>query len=167
MTEIYFPMDHTPAEWRAMAGRNYQEASDSFDRCDTDGFLSQWASNTMAGLYLHLAKLAETNGVTEMRWLFDNEGNPIENWRWIETRYGSSVLIPGESYGNGTFFNPSHAAKAERREKADRAKGYTFGTVETEVVVKLTGNNVTVYPVNLRKKGADLKVIETASYSDR
>jgi hypothetical protein len=38
----------TAEAFRAEEARHLQEAADSFERCDTDGFLSQWAHGMLA-----------------------------------------------------------------------------------------------------------------------
>jgi len=159
MSDVYYPMDHTPAEWRAMAKGREQEKQDSFDRCDTDGFLSQWASGCMAGVYSACARAAENNGRAELAWVLNENDEPVE-WKWVETRYGSSVLIfTGEGHGKNVFWNPSEHRKGAERLKRDRAKGFHWGTVECEVVVDLVGANATsVHAVTLRKKDAELTV---------
>lgn len=165
---IYFPQDHTPDEWRAKARGSDQRRQESWERSDTDGFLSQWASQVMSSVYDFCASVAEKGCVREIRWLMDSAtGEPVEDWRWVETRYGSSVLIPGEGYGNGTFFNPSRAKKGVQRLERDQAKGYHWGTVECEVVVD-GGQGYSPIPRAVRKIGAPITVVEkvSADYED-
>jgi hypothetical protein len=169
MSEVYFPADRSPAEWRAMARGQHQYAADSWERSDTDGFVSQWASGVTGRMYDLLARLAEAGGVEEMKWVFDSKtGEPVE-WRWIETRYGSSILIPGAAYGEGRFFNPSRARRGADRLKRDQAKGFHWGTVRTEVVAMFSGGGsglsgaLSVHPITERKKGSPLEVVEVVS----
>ena len=156
MSEIYFPDQHTAEEWRGMAKRKVEAVEDSWERSDTDGFLSQWAGSQMSSMYHELAKVAENGGRAEIPWLFDAEGNLIEDWGWVKTRYGGSIRV-----GRGDdvkWFNPSHAKKGADRLARDRAKGFTMGLVETEVVLHFVGE-VTLGVGYLRKNGAELKVI--------
>jgi hypothetical protein len=80
----------TAADLRAQAVQHDQDAADSFERCDTDGFVSQWASGQMADLRRREAELAE-HGNT---WTFERiqlvtlAGEPT-NARAVQTRYGS------------------------------------------------------------------------------
>jgi hypothetical protein len=68
----------TAEEYRQMARGQAQEREDSFDRCDTDGFLSQWASGLHSSLYQTLAELAEAGWVSEFPGLFDaNTGKRV------------------------------------------------------------------------------------------
>lgn len=75
---------------REEAAANEQDAADSFDRCDTDGFVSQWASQQMAGLHRAQADIAEHGG----RWTFERvmlettDGEPVADARQVQTRYG-------------------------------------------------------------------------------
>lgn len=159
---VKFPMSRTPEQWREMACSSRQRSLDSFERSDTDGFLSQWASDTMSGLYHLCADVAEKGGIVEMDWPFE-DGQPVAKWRWVQTRYGSSILIPGEAYGDGRFWNPSHAKKGATRLARDKAKGFTWGTVKVEVVCKLAGGGHALYPITEPKIGAAVEVVSALS----
>lgn len=58
----YTISDHTAAEYTAMAEDCIRREQESWERSDTDGFLSQWASNSMARTYRTLARLAANGG---------------------------------------------------------------------------------------------------------
>jgi hypothetical protein len=87
MSDFYFSENHTAEEWREMARGCYKSADESFERCDTDGFLSQWASGQMASIYEACAVLAENGGMWELDQLQDLAGNDV-NARIIRTQYG-------------------------------------------------------------------------------
>ena len=56
-------MEHMSAtEFRTQAAAHVREAAESFDRCDTDGFLSQWAHGINANLLNAKADIAENGG---------------------------------------------------------------------------------------------------------
>ena len=57
-------------ELRAKAAASRKAAQDSFDRCDTDGFLSQWASGITGMLYERQAEIADAGGKSEFWGLF-------------------------------------------------------------------------------------------------
>lgn len=85
-------MTNTPKtadQLRAEAAQHDRDAAESFDRCDTDGFVSQWASGQMAGLRRREAELAE-HGNT---WTFSRtrlvklDGSETDA-RAVDTRYG-------------------------------------------------------------------------------
>ena len=62
-------MNDTPETLRAKAAQHAQDREGSFDRCDTDGYLSQWASGLSADLCRLQATLAEQNGTAAFRFL--------------------------------------------------------------------------------------------------
>lgn len=129
----------TADEWRAMAATNRRDAADSFERCDTDGFLSQWGSGMMAQEYRLCAHVAEADGWWEFTALFDTDGNLMDA-REVQTRFGYAWAI---NTPNGTvWFNESKARKGERRYIADSKKGYVLGTVKRRAYVTLAGGNV-------------------------
>lgn len=134
MTSVYFPEAHTPAEWRQMSKDCYRREQESWERSDTDGFLSQWASAASGRLYRFLAEVAEKNGLWEFTVLADAEGNEIEGAREYETRWGWSWRLP-----NGQWFNPSKASTPEKREAANLKKGFRFIRVTKPAVVMLSG----------------------------
>lgn len=154
---VYFPDQHTAEEWRELAKSRFQAEQDSWERSDTDGFLSQKAAVTYGHMYNDLAALAENGGREQMRWLFTADGEIVEDWRWIETRYGGSILIG--SGDDAVFFNSSYAKKGAARLARDKAKGYVWGLVETDVVVIPSGWS----HITRRKNDAPLKVIEAVS----
>lgn len=57
----------------AEAARHFQDESDSFDRCDTDGCVSQFASNLSGRLESAKADIARRGGVWDFQGLFDAE----------------------------------------------------------------------------------------------
>lgn len=82
--------DTTAAELRAKAAQHRADADASFDRCDTDGFLSQWASGINARKADFAADIAAAGGV----WTFERvvletlDGEPVADARAVNTRYG-------------------------------------------------------------------------------
>lgn len=151
MGQIYFPNDHTPQEWRDMAKQRRQSERESFERSDTDGYLSQWALGLTAQLYDTLAIVAEHGGMWEFRTLADVQGTVIEGAREVRTRYGWAWLTP-----SGQFFNPSHARNEADRKARDLAKGFQFVMVSRPAAVTLQGESFTsVRPVILPKRTRD------------
>jgi hypothetical protein len=67
----------TAVEWRESAAANRKEKNDSFERCDTDGFLSQWASGICGRRDEYAAQLAEQGGVSDFPVLLDSGGNVV------------------------------------------------------------------------------------------
>lgn len=66
-----------------------QASHDSFERCDTDGALSQWANQTMARKHTLAAQIAANGGVWEFesRRLERLDGSEVEA-RICHTKYG-------------------------------------------------------------------------------
>lgn len=83
-------MARTAEEHRAAARRAEESARESFERCDTDGFLSQWASGLSAQVHRANAKVAEAGGMglfgrTKLVTLDGEETDA----RAVETRFGT------------------------------------------------------------------------------
>jgi hypothetical protein len=80
----------TAARLREQAAQHDRNAAESFERCDTDGFLSQWASGINAEVARRNADIAEAGGVWtfERTRLTDLDGNIVEDARAVDTRYG-------------------------------------------------------------------------------
>lgn len=62
---------------KASAARHAKAKADSFDRCDTDGFLSQWASGINADLDRTKAELLANGGYAPFPVLCDADGRVI------------------------------------------------------------------------------------------
>lgn len=131
----------TAEEWRAMARGSYAAKEESFDRCDTDGALSQWCHGLSAQKHELCAEVAENGGRWEFTAIFDLEGNLLDACR-VEGRYGQSWMIvrPGEK---PIFFNESKARKGATRLKNDMAKGYRLGRVAARAYVDGAGASIT------------------------
>jgi hypothetical protein len=73
----------TATEYRAESDACKKEKEDSFDRCDTDGFLSQWASGLHSSLNSRLAELAEN----DWKWDFWDDGDlcPVESGKLVQS----------------------------------------------------------------------------------
>lgn len=147
MSNLTFPMDRTPAEWRAAAAGSAQRAADSWERSDTDGFLSQWASQSMSSLYLHAADLAEQGGREEFRALFDLDGNLLDA-REVEGRFGWVWLVKRPGSDAVAWFNESEAQKDETRIRNNARKGYFVGRVSRRAAAKLVGS-MTLHPCSI------------------
>jgi hypothetical protein len=111
---------HTATTLRQQAAAKREQAAESFERCDTDGFLSQWASDITARKLDAQADIAENGGKAYFaRYiLLDAETGETVDAKLIETRFGTAWLIPGVQ-GKGRFVN-AHP----KREATMVAKGY-------------------------------------------
>lgn len=80
----------TAQEYREDASQHEQEARDSFERCDTDGFVSQWASGLNGQVARANARIAEAGGIatfTQTR-LVTLDGEATDARR-VNTRFGT------------------------------------------------------------------------------
>lgn len=138
----------TADEWRAMSRESYRAKEDSWDRSDTDGFMSQWASGITGLENEYKAQLAERGAWVEVSALFDLDGN------LIEAQHGWSDF--GEYYrilATGKFVNPSQARNPETARKNNAKKGFYEGTVKVAAVVDIRGGSITsvnagIFPVS-------------------
>jgi hypothetical protein len=74
---------------RESAARHEQEAYDSFERCDTDGFLSQWAHGINAQKDRMAAEVADAGGLwTFARTRLVTLAGEATDAREVKTRYG-------------------------------------------------------------------------------
>ena len=81
----------SPEYYRAEAAKRRARAQESFDRCDTDGFLAQYASNVMANLDDRKADIAEAGGFASFVGLY--EGDRRVKAKLFETCFGKCWLI--------------------------------------------------------------------------
>lgn len=137
----------TAAEWRTEARDSRQRSADSFERSDTDGFLSQWASDTMARKYEACADLAELGGVIEFQVPFVNgEVATLELDR--DGQYGRYWYLTVEAARivGKRYFTPSSASKSAMRRRNNAKKGVTMGTIRIAATVELVGSRYSVGP---------------------
>jgi hypothetical protein len=96
--------DKTPDRLREEATKCRQDAIDSFERCDTDGFLSQWASGLTAQLKDRQASITENGGLSDFPILLDAETKKIVSAKLVDTRYGTAwSLLDDEGKFTGQF----------------------------------------------------------------
>lgn len=125
--------------YREQAKASRQRSYDSFERSDTDGFMSQWASNITAEELEMKAELVEMGGVIETDALFDLAGNLILA-KEIETTFGWAwmILDPENPRGKAIgWFHRSKAKSPATRRKNEAAKGYYVGRVKAKAYVKI------------------------------
>jgi hypothetical protein len=152
-------------------------AADSFDRCDTDGFLSQWASGMTARKQRAQADLLEAGGMIEMSALFNLDGTVASTHR-AYGEYGAYwVLNDTASMRFGKrFFRPSKAQKAAIRRKNNAAKGFAEGIIRVAGYVDIVGSGtglagcasayVATLPSVDALKAGDYEIVSTDSDAD-
>lgn len=124
---------------RRQAAESRKRSAESWERSDTDGFVSQWASNITADELIMKAELIEAGGSYERDLLFDLDGNLILA-KEIQSQYGWAwmILDPDNPTGPALgFFNESKARKPETKIKNDARKGYYVGRGRVKGYVKI------------------------------
>lgn len=161
----------TAAQLRDQAAEHDRKAEESFQRCDTDGALSQWADSRMAGLYRLQADIEENGGRALFVALFDLDGNLVPA-KWIETRYGMAWALLDEDNPRGRFkgfFRPSEARDGHRARATDARRGYYVGYVMAPAKAELRGGNVcTVTACAVRTDGGfsrDVEIVDDGQHN--
>ena len=117
-------------ELRAQAKQAHQDSIDSFERCDTDGFLSQWASDCSARLLSAEADLAESDYLWNFATLGDKDGNLVPNKK-IETKFGYAYAVFA-SFEDLAVRDAQIVEWVGTGDKAIANKGYTKIIVEAK-----------------------------------
>ena len=138
-------LSKTPEQLREMAQGCYRSREDSWQRSDTDGFMTQWAMSVTARLYEFAADLASLGWQQEMDALFDLDGNLLDAVTG-SGQYGPYWMIRNAD-GSRRFVNVSMARKADRRRKFYEGKGVRVGRVLRHVIpVMRSGGAMSCYP---------------------
>ena len=83
--------------YREQATAHIDAAAESFNRCDTDGFVSQWSHDISARLCAARAEIQEAGGQAEFIGLYQGDRRVLA--KIIETQYGSSWLLHDDETG--------------------------------------------------------------------
>lgn len=102
----------TAEEWRALASGRIAKEEESFQRCDTDGFVSQFCHGLTAREYELCATLAEQGGVHEFAALYDLAGRRVRA-KLIEGKYGLCWALCDDdgNYHGRDFRDAMHAVR--------------------------------------------------------
>lgn len=116
----------TPEQFKAQAAQHEADAHESFERCDTDGFLTQWASGINAQVARANAEIA-ANGGTATFWRYKvisvATGKTL-NFRRANTRFGFKLVVEMAD-GSEVWIDPYAA-----RESTNTRKGVSVGREE-------------------------------------
>ena len=150
--------------YEAEAARSEQAKHDSFERCDTDGFVSQWASGITSQLSRAKARISRQEGIDTFSGLYS--GDTRVRAKIVNGQYGSVWLIDDcdQHLTGGRKFIPvgsnsrvqRELGLSERQEKAPAwactaGSGYGLsGACSVRVITFRTGC----------KWGSDAKLIE-------
>lgn len=128
------PQELTGDQWRTKAKEARLTEAESFDRCDTDGFLSQWANQRLQYGYLDNAKVADAGHVQSRPAIFDLDGELLSIRTGVNDWGNDYWIVDGE---NGrTFLNESQAQKLATARKNNEKKGFRRGFVNVRVQMK-------------------------------
>lgn len=116
----------TPESHRERAAAHNRAAADSFERCDTDGFVSQWAHGIMGEKERLAAKIAENGGYHRFTALYGPTGEILDA-REVQGKFGWFWSIT-DADGTRRTFNESNAAKWRQRIRTDARKGVFVGS---------------------------------------
>lgn len=158
------------SELRDRAAAHDTEAAESFERCDTDGFLSQWAHGVNAQKDRLAADIADNDGYHTFRALFDRDG-ALVTARYVETRYGYRWAVKAAGDHGGPvidWFRESEAKDWRRVLKANAAKGYFVGLVMLPARAVLRGGNactVMAYAIPRYDDDRDYVIVDNGSAS--
>lgn len=148
------------AKLRAAAATAEKQKQESYERSDTDGFMSQWASGLSAQESLMKAELEENAGKAEFTALFDRDGNMVPA-KLIDTKYGQAWAVytdPNDSSSKftGVFINESSSDNPKTQAAALARKGYTLGRVKAPAYVAMSGNNTASVRPSIFRSGKDI-----------
>lgn len=121
------------ARLRSEAADLNQQARDSFERCDTDGALSQWALGLDSQKKFAQARLLDDGGVAKFITLFDLDGNWVPS-KMIRTQYGSRwMVLDSEGNKTGTFL-PVCPKRRDTLAKHGYVEGYAMFPAKVDYV---------------------------------
>lgn len=145
---------------RAEAAAADAEAAASFERCDTDGFVSQWASGLTAQQRRMEADLADNGGLAEFPQLTTLDGTPVPA-KLVNTRYGTKFVVFAKA-SDVTDYNALVLAWIDPfvQPKTLAKKGYALVHVLAPAKVVMHGNGgrglsgaTSVRPILVRTDG--------------
>lgn len=131
----------TAQEHRKAAKAARQRSADSWERSDTDGFMSQWASDLTARQHELAAKIIENGG----KWSFpalSEDGSSTIPARIIKTRFGSRWAI-FETAEECNRYNGTIIKWVGLGEKALAKHGLEMVWVERPAKASLEGATIT------------------------
>lgn len=152
----------TAEQWEEMARQCRLTSQDSWERADTDGYLSQWANDQMASRYLHNAEHARNGGVMEIHALF-KDGEIVPGARNVQGRYGWTWVHDDEN-GRPVWLSESKAQSAEKRRAyfLSKHEGYSVGWVKVKAGLNSRSNEA--YPI--RDEVVEVLTTDDADFSD-
>jgi hypothetical protein len=100
------------------AKHHLAQREESFARSDTDGFLSQWASDITSNMHSLEAQVAKKGGYDLFPGLFDIETGKRIRAKLIPTKYGEAWAMLDENHKfTGEFVSDSRGPRAALRKR--------------------------------------------------
>ena len=127
------PKTNDGDKFRASSRKHIQNANDSFDRCDTDGFVSQWCSGISSRLDDLKADLADQGGMTVIDVVIDLATDKVVGVRKVRNDFGTS--IPCNINGKTVWINPYL-----KRESSYTKKGVRMAFMHCYAKAETTGS---------------------------
>lgn len=144
-------------ELREQAKAKDARAEESFQSCDTDGFLSQWASRLGADFDREQANIVERGGAIFPA-LFDLEGNLVKA-KLINGKYGKCWAFVGQ---DDKFTGQFISAFPKNRETIAK-KGFLEGRVLQTAYAEYAGTSSNVFIVSRPSKPVYEEPVEIIS----
>ncbi|QBI56818.1 hypothetical protein [Streptomonospora litoralis] len=148
---------------REQAAQQRREAAASFERCDTDGFLSQWCAQRLGDELELQAAIEEAGGTAVFLAVFDLEGVLVPA-KAVDTRYGPAWGLLPDDDPRGRFtgwFRESQARDPATAKATDAKKGFFVGYVRAPARARLRGSTlVTLQAVAVRTDGGFSREVE-------
>jgi hypothetical protein len=102
-------MSQSAEQFRQQAAQHRADAQESFERCDTDGFVSQWASGVNGQVAERNAKIAQAGGVaTFVRTRLLTLDGQDTDARLCQTKYGAKWRL--DSADKWLAYKPAKAS---------------------------------------------------------
>lgn len=121
--------DMTPDSLRERATAADTAAAESWERSDTDGFVSQWAHGLTADLNRKQADILEAGGMHRFVALFTLTGEYVPA-QTVEGRWGKRWhLLTASGFGTGTFL-PYMPARRQTLAKRGYVEGWVMRPAE-------------------------------------
>lgn len=148
---------------RLAAAESRRAEQESWERSDTDGFVSQWANGMMGRVHDLQAQIDDQGGTWQFPALADNDGNLIPA-KLVPTRYGMAwglLSDPDDPHSDFSgWVSTSKASTAAKRRATMAARGYR------EVTVRVPAKATTYSPPGARGLSGAMSVSVVAHRLD-
>lgn len=142
------------AEHEAAARKHYQDRQESFERCDTDGFVSQWASGLLGNLEQRKAELARAGDKAEFPGLFRRSDGARVRAKLIEGRFGLCwAFCDADNRFTGRFLANSKGTPRSKLFREGFEVLQELAPARAELVGRGTGLSGTAWVATLRTDG--------------